>query len=72
MPLTKGGNIVVDGVLASCYASFGHDLAHFAMKPIQWFSEMIPFNAGDDGLSTYMMTVKKLGRFILPPGHFWY
>ena len=33
MPLTEEGNIVVDGVLASCYASFDHDLAHIAMVP---------------------------------------
>ena len=25
------GNIVVDEVLASCYASFDHSLAHFTM-----------------------------------------
>ena len=33
-PLTKEGNIVVDGVLASCYAFSNHDLAHTAMAPI--------------------------------------
>ena len=36
MPLTMEGNIIVDGVLASCYASFDHDLAHIAMAPMQW------------------------------------
>ena len=41
MPLTRGGNIVVDGVLASCYGSFDHDLAHVAMSPVQWYPEMI-------------------------------
>ena len=40
VPLTKNGNIMVDGVLASCYASFDHDLAHFGMRPLQWFSEI--------------------------------
>ena len=34
VPLTMKGNIVVDGVLASCYASFDHDLAHFVMTPM--------------------------------------
>ena len=38
VPLTEEGNIVVDGVLASCYASFDHDLAHITMAPIQLFS----------------------------------
>ena len=28
VPLTEDGNILVDGVLASCYASFDHGLAH--------------------------------------------
>ena len=71
VPLTKNGNIVVDGVLASCYASFDHDLAHFEMMPLQWFSQTMPLSFADDDLSTYMMMIKKLGRFILPPGHFW-
>ena len=30
------GNIVVDGVLASCYAVYDHDMAHFAVSPITW------------------------------------
>ena len=62
---------MVDGVLASCYASFDHDLAHFGMRPLQWFSQIMPLSFADDDLSTYMMTIKKLGRLILPPGHFW-
>ena len=31
------GNIIVDGVLASCYASSDHDLVHIIMVPIQRF-----------------------------------
>ena len=30
------GNVVVDGVLASCYAVYDHDIAHFAVTPIAW------------------------------------
>ena len=71
VPLTTEGNIVVDGILASCYASFDHDLAHFGMRPLQWFSQITPLSFADDDLSTYMMMIKKLGRFILSPGHFW-
>ena len=37
MPLTAEGTIVVDGVLASCYASFDHDWAHLLTTPIRWF-----------------------------------
>ena len=31
------GNIMVYGVLASCYASPNHDLCHVAMIPNRWF-----------------------------------
>ena len=44
MLVTRDGNIVVDGVLASCYASVDHDLVHIAMAPI----EMVPWNDGMD------------------------
>ena len=37
VPLTAEGTIVVDGVLASCYASFDHDWAHLLTTPIRWF-----------------------------------
>ena len=35
------GNIVVDGVLASCYAFSDHDLAHLGMTPMRWFPGMM-------------------------------
>ena len=35
------GNIVVDGVLASCYASVPHDAAHISMAPIRYFPQLI-------------------------------
>ena len=34
-PLVPEGNIMVDGVLASCYASADHDLNHLLMIPMQ-------------------------------------
>ena len=35
------GNIVVDGVLASCYASYDHDIAHFSLAPLLWFPGIV-------------------------------
>ena len=72
VPLTTEGNIIVDTVLASCYASFDHDLAHIGMKPIQWFPELLQWVLGEDGrLATYVGTAKQLGRLILSFGQFW-
>ena len=72
VPLTTEGNIVVDGILASCYASSDHDLAHIGMKPIQWFPELMQWIFGNDGgLGTYAITANQLGRLILPFGQFW-
>ena len=58
--------IVVDGVLASCYAGFHHDLAHLTMIPMQRFLEVIEWTLGDDtGLSVFVNTAKEL-VMILP------
>ena len=41
VPLTMEGNIIVDGVLASCYPEyFDHNLAHLLMIPMQTFSNL--------------------------------
>ena len=40
-PLTMEGNIVVDGILASCYAADDHDMAHFAVTSIAWIPSLI-------------------------------
>ena len=66
-PLTEGGNIVVSGVLASCYASFNHDLAHFAMIPIQWYPDMMEWIFGvNNGTPEYVNIAKGFGRWALP------
>ena len=46
VPLTEDGNIVVGGVLASCYASSDHDLAHFAMISVQWYLDIMDWIFG--------------------------
>ena len=44
VPLTMEGTILVDGILASCYSSVRHDLAHIGMTPY----EMVSMEDGTD------------------------
>ena len=63
------GNIVVDGVLASCYATVDHDTAQIVMKPIQWYPDVIELVFGDDnGVSAYINVANTIGRLLLLPG----
>ena len=67
VPLTEDGNIVVGGVLASCYASFDHDLAHLAMVPMQWYPEMTGWIFDvTNGTQDYVNIAKGFGRWVLP------
>ena len=67
VPLTKDGNIVVDQMLASCYASFDHDLAHLMMIPMQWYPEKLGFIFGANNEYTgYVSIAKEFGRWVLP------
>ena len=69
VPLTKEGNIMVDGVLASCYPSADHDLVHFIMTPIQWFPETTEWIFSDEnGFQGYVKIVEVFGRLMLPYG----
>ena len=63
---------MVDNILASCYASFHHDLAHIGMKPVQWFPEIIQWIFGEDsGLAAYVWTTKIMGKWIMPNEQLW-
>ena len=40
-PLTMSGTLLVDGILASCYATIGsHTIAHSVMAPARWWYAM--------------------------------
>ena len=72
VPLTREGLIVVDGVLASCYADFDHDLAHLIMTPMQRFSKVMQWIFGDDtGFAIYVNTARELGILLLPDAQYW-
>ena len=64
------GNIVVDGVLASCYGNFDHDLAHLSLKSIHMFPEIIEWIFGLDVVApVYVNIAESFGRFVLPPNY---
>ena len=41
VPLTMEGTLLVDGLLASCYASFSHDLVDLAYAPVKMFPRIL-------------------------------
>lgn len=71
-PLTQHGSIVVNGVLASCYAAVdNHHLAHWVLAPLRFFySLMGPSEAHPDGLHWYAWLLQRLGRLLLDAEHF--
>ena len=72
VPLTMEGKIIVDGILASCYADFHQDLAHLSVIPIQQFSKVMEWILGNDtGFPVYVSIARELGMLMLPDGLFW-
>ena len=68
-PVTMEGSIVVDGVLASCYALINHDLSHLMLTPIRWFPGLTGWIFGeDDGISGFAEVLADLGGLGLPFG----
>ena len=69
VPLTEEGNIVIDSVLASCYTSFDHELAHIGMAPMHWFPSVVQCVFGqDNGFSVFAKIVKESCKSIMPEG----
>ena len=61
------GNIVVDGVLASCYPSTHHDMAHLGMAPIRYFPQLImSIFQEENGFSVFVQIMEGLGRWVNP------
>ena len=59
------GNIVVDGILASCYPSTHHDLAHISMAPINSFPDIIMWLLGEEnGFSGFVKLLKTLADML--------
>ena len=63
------GNILVDGVLASCYPSADHDLVHVVTAPIRLFPEMIQQILGEEnGVQVYVNIANELAKLLLSYG----
>ena len=63
-PVTSEGNIIVDDVLVSCYASVeNHDLANLAMTPIRRFSKIVEWILGD-GIE-FSVLAKSFGIYLM-------
>ncbi|XP_039983102.1 sonic hedgehog protein A [Xiphias gladius] len=73
-PVTVQGTVVVDRVLASCYAVIeDHDLAHWALAPVRlahWVSSLLfssqpQVSAQNDGVHWYSKILYQLGTWLL-------
>ena len=63
---------MVDGVLASCYAEYPHDVSHLTITPFQKFPVVMEWIFGNDpGLPIYVGDAKKLSTLIMPNGQYW-
>ena len=61
------GNIVVDWVLASCYPSGDHDLAHMIMMPIRYYPEIVEWIFGvEDGFPGFISIAESIGNYVAP------
>ena len=77
-PLTRAGNLVVDGVLASCYAVIdSQSIAHAAFAPVRWYYSLAASLGGASeprtvrgppGVHWYPDILYRLARLVLP-GH---
>ena len=58
---------MVDGVVASCYASIDHDLAHIGMALIRWFPVITGWIFGQGNESPgYVNILIHVGEWAIP------
>ena len=55
-------------MLASCYTSVDHDLAHIAMTPMQWFPKIAKAIFGEDDGYAFVRVTKELYKSVMPNG----
>ena len=63
-PFTMEGTLLVDGLLASCYASFSHAVSDLALAPVKMFPRMLLDDQESlkvDGLREVVKLQKKVG-----------
>lgn len=64
-PLTTSGTLLVDGFLASCYASFPHDYSELAFAPVKMFPKFLlddQYSQDKDGVREVVKMIKKAGE----------
>ncbi|XP_019738063.1 indian hedgehog B protein-like [Hippocampus comes] len=71
-PLTQHGSIVVNSVLASCYAAVdNHHLAHWVLAPLRFVRTLMGAEEQQtDGVHWYPWLLQKVGEMLLAPKHF--
>ena len=63
------GNIVVEDILASCYAFTDHDLAHTGVMPMRYFPWIAAWVLGENnGSPVFVEIAQQLGSVIMPYG----
>ena len=60
------GTIMVDEILASCYASVDHNLVHFGMTPLRLFLWMLEKIYGDNNGFQGFAVIAEQMKIIIP------
>lgn len=66
-PLTSAGNLVVDNVVASCYAVVdSQNIAHAAFAPLRWASHLYTTNEITTGIHWYARALYSIAEAVMP------